>query len=330
VAPPPGPLFVYGPTHYIAAGALFMTRNKGGNRVYVVREEDDFSAGDDRAVISSDSLNAYDDWQLGAEVRAGMRIGDPWWLTVDVFWLHGFLGQQRVKARHELALAGLTGVDGQGTLVSQAFDDAETVFAGQASTILGTDINVKYWWTPWFYVGAGFRYVRLHENVELTFADRARTLDTGPDIGGVGRYTFDATNNIFAGQLVAGARWGFWNDRVHLSISGTAGAGYNYANSNQSIVDTPGNARLRQEEGQADEFSFIGTARGEVSVAVWPWLRVYAGAQFMYITGVALVQKQFNADVTANEPGGYRKNVGVNTDSHVYYYGGFAGLKVTW
>jgi hypothetical protein len=42
------------------------------------------------------------------------------------------------------------------------------------------------------------------------------------------------------------------------------------------------------------------------------------------------VQKQFNADVTANEPGGYRKNVGVNTDSHVYYYGGFAGLKVTW
>jgi hypothetical protein len=321
VAPPPGPLFVYGPNHYIAVGALYMTRTRGEDRTFVVHEENDFNANDDRSVISSRSLDPFDDWQPGVEARFGIRLGDPWWLTADVFWIHGFLGEQRARIKNELALAGLSGVDGQGDLASIAFDDAERVLAGQSSTILGTDINVKYWWQPWFYVGVGFRYVRLHEDVELTFWDRKD----------VGSYNFTATNNIFAGQLVAGVKWGFWGDRVHLSLSGSAGAAYNYASSNQSLIDSPGTLRLVQEENSDSGFSFVGTGRAEASIAIWPWLRIYGGYQFMYLTGVALAQNQYSAQVVSNEsPGGYRRNVGVDTDSDVFYHGGFLGLKVTW
>src|SRR5687767_12930829 len=88
VAPPPGPLFIYGPNHYIAAAALYMRRDKGD--LVDTFHGDRFLGGRGESIRFGDATrDAFDEWQPGAEVRVGIRIGDPWWLTADVFWIHG-------------------------------------------------------------------------------------------------------------------------------------------------------------------------------------------------------------------------------------------------
>jgi hypothetical protein len=173
-------------------------------------------------------------------------------------------------------------------------------------------------------VVGGFRYISLTERFQMLATDDG--VGDLNDLTNLGTYNLRARNHIFGGELgVAVSLPVFEGFVVHLQ--GTGGAAANRISVQHNVFD-PQDARMtRNETNSATRFSFVGAASASATYRITNWLTVFAGYEMLYVTGLALSQREFNLDST---PAGLNQNVGVRGRGTALYHGGSVGLKLVF
>lgn len=158
----------------------------------------------------------------------------------------------------------------------------------------------------------GFRFLRLHEGLQLTSA----SADSTGLLGGVSTSivdSFDTENNFYGGQV--GARGEYRFGRVILSATGKVALGnvHEIANvSGSTAVSFPGAATTLSEGGffalstnsgkhETNEFAVVPEFNVNVGVDVTERLRATVGYNFLYVSSVARPGDQIDHTINPSQ-----------------------------
>lgn len=306
--PAGAPVAVFGPNYYIGAGAVFMTRNTGGDRVLVTNDGAAAVVGAQGSpVFTSNGLNTFN-WEPGATLAAGLRLGERWWLFGQVLWLNESRGSGNGAQTGVLALPFTADI-------STNFDGANRFNIVQQSQLLTGRLGAKYEWNGWLTLIGAFRVAGLSERINILMFD-----------SGQGNYDLEAQNLLFGGEFGARIHHRVL-PRLTVSLEATGGPFANVRSVRHFVLDSADARANRNETAQKTGFSFLGQGALTLRYELAPYAHLFAGYQAMVITGLALSQRELNFDTAGGQ---IARNVGVRGGGTVVYHGGVAGLKITW
>ncbi len=233
--------------------------------------------------------------------------------------------RRRLGERHELQLRYF-GVDGW----SDQFTDSGTIlatdweaFAGFATRLHSSEVNLRSQWTDWMTVLGGFRWVELNEQV-------AYEIDTVTTFPGFPPFIppFSIANDFAQRARTHNHLYGFqfgtdvllWDRGGPLTINTDLKAGiYSNLAKNAGLLESPvGNI---VGEGRKHHTAFLGELGINAKYQLTRHLALRAGYQLLWIEGVALVNdNQFDALAAGD----------VNTSGSPFYHGAMVGAELNW
>jgi hypothetical protein len=298
-----------GPTMYFGAGGVYMTRTRGSDRLIVQNDLGGVIRGPFGApIVTQGTLNTFS-FEPGFEVMAGFRLNDNWWVFGEFLWIAG--SQSTQTASSALGQLGLPFTAD----VSDNFDGANGVIVGQRSRFYAGRLGARYLVNSWLYLSVGARIGHLDERIDITMND-------GED----GVYNLRASNLLVGPEFGVGVKYPVFRG-LALHFEGGVGALANFRTVNHFIRDVPGAATQRNESNASTGFSFLGYAKAGATYQVTNSILIYAGYQMIYLSGLALSQRELNFDTTG---GAVAQGVGVRGGGSAIYHGGMAGLKIVW
>jgi hypothetical protein len=313
---PNNPEYMVTPYAFFSANALVMRRTTGDNRTIVVLENATGNNSNSTPVLTTEQLGTFG-YDPGVEAKFGVRIMERWWGFVEFMHL----------AQDGKRFVGIGTPNGVGSSfalpftrdISTHFDFATSVDVRQESRIFGTGIGAKFVMNEWLSFHGGFRYINLSEKIEIFAVDNASN--------GSGVYNLKARNDLFGGIFGATVK-GQVLPRVLVLFSAGAGPFYNRQRVEHFVLDTQDASATRNETNRDSAFSVVAEGRLLAIYQVTPWIGLFAGYQAMFISNLALSQRELNFETV---PGGtIARNVGVRGNGDVIYHGGTVGLKITW
>lgn len=207
-------------------------------------------------------------------------------------------------------------------LVSRAGVFSGTVNVLTRSYLFGGELNARrHWWTDpvnSLDLIAGFRYLKLEEELEIT--ESSTGLPGGP-VPGISRSltdSFKTSNNFYGLQIGAIYQYAYgpWNVELRAKIA--AGMNRKYANINGSITQLAGGAPPDQVGGmlalssnigeqRKDQFAFLPEAGINIGYDITSRLRVSGGYTLMYISNVVrpgdLIDRAIDENLLPDWPG---------------------------
>jgi hypothetical protein len=314
----PGATYVQAPWWYVGAGAVFMTRTKGTDVPLFLESASNPPSPAAPVAFSSRQLNTFDDFERGFDVRAGVRLTENLWLKGRFLWLATARGEfQRVTPNQDFEVPLFNNI-------TTHFDDIDAALVAQSSAFHTLNVHAKYRAHRWFSVIGGFRYASLTEKLRMLAVDDGVGDLTNPS--NLGTYDLRASNRIFGGELGLAVSVPVFEGFV-VSLQGTAGAAANRISVQHNVFDSDDTRMTRNETNRATRFSFVGAASVSAMYRITSALSVYAGYELLYLTGLALSQREFNLDST---PAGIAQNVGVRGRGTALYHGGTVGMKLVF
>lgn len=180
------------------------------------------------------------------------------------------------------------------------------------SNLFSAEANVWQEVTDRVTLLAGLRWVELGDELQLQFTPTGGATST--------MYRIDANNHLYGGQI--GALANLWDDGLWM-IDGWIKAGVFYNSADQSTdVFFPAVASAGDRD---DATSFVGDVALIAVRPITDQLSLRLGYQLLWVEGVALASDQLNGvnDITV-------PIAVLDTNSGVFYHGGFVGAQYDW
>lgn len=312
-----GSPFVQAPWWYVGAGAVFMKRTNGTDVVLLTEDPGGPTPGSPVA-FTSNQLDTFDRFESGFDIRAGVRATENLWFVGRFVWLRAATGDfLRVTPNQDFGIPIVNNI-------STHFDDIDAAFIRQASAFHALNVHAKYRIHRWLSVIGGFRYVNLTEDFRMLVTDDGVGSLTNP--GELGTYDLRARNRLFGGEIGLAAAIPVFPGLI-VKLQGTGGAFANRISVSHNVFDSDDTRMARNETNRATRFSFVGTGAVSAHYRITHALSIYAGYEVMYLTGLALSQREVNFD---SSPAGLAQNVGVRGRGTALYHGGNVGLKLVF
>ena len=295
-----------------------MLRSPPRLRDIVVRENGTGNNSTSPPVVTANSLGTFDDWQPGVEIKGRIRVADRWLVYAEFMWLRRFEGTANLHNGVQNAVGASFALPFTRD-ISTHFDFATSVDVRLTSRILGTGIGAKFLLNEWLSLYGGLRYIQLREELDILAID-----STSP---GSGAYNLTATNNLFGGIFGASVSLKVL-PRLTVNLSAGAGPFLNGTRVEHFVLDTQNPSATRNEVNRESRFSVVTEARLNATYEIMPGIGAFVGYQMMFISNLALSQRELNFDTTT--AGTIAQGVGVRGNGTVIYHGGVAGVKLTF
>ncbi len=202
-----------------------------------------------------------------------------------------------------------------------------TIQTHLASKLYNFELNMNHEITENIEAIAGFRYLRLKDNLSLDIPDASTGFFNFPSPTSA---QTEVSNDLFGGQL--GARARLWrSSRLSLTTDFKGGIYGNGAHQRSSI--TTQDPFLGTVQSTANDFNdtvaFVGEWTLQSNYKLTDRWSVNLGYQLLWIDGVALGTEQLAASnyelVGVGGPGD-----GIDSHDHVFYQGILLGLDYSW
>lgn len=309
--------FVQGPWGYIGAGAVFMKRTKGTDVVLFV-EDGGTPTPASPAAFTSKELDTFDPFERGFDIRAGIRATENLSISGRFVWLATARGEfQRVTPNQDFGVPLFNDV-------TTHFDNIDAAAITQSSSFHTFNLHAKYKVHPWMSVVGGFRYLNLTEKFKMLAVDDGVGILTDPSE--LGTYDLKASNRLYGGEIGLAISVPVIEGLV-VKFEGTGGAFANSIRVTHNVFDSDDTRMTRNETNRATRFAFVGTAGVSAVYRITNYLSIFGGYEMMYVTGLALSQREVNF---GSSPAGIAQNVGVRGGGTALYHGGSVGLKLVF
>jgi hypothetical protein len=249
-------------------------------------------------LINASDLNDFG-WDNGVDATIGRRMDNG--LIVE----GRFFNDESAEAHSDIPAVTTFRIAGIGV----------TILGGGAlhntytTDLSSGEINVGTCVTPGCTFFTGFRWIELHDQLNVALAG------TGLNIS-----TWDENNHMYGGQI--GTNILFTNPCSPFQFTGTLKAGA-YGDVADNDFTSQVVSRARSNETQ---LSFVGEVDFTALYHVTKHVGVYGGYQVLWIDDVAIAGDQ--APTTVQAVGGTRSPI--NTDGRVVYDGVNTGVDFTW
>ncbi len=195
-----------------------------------------------------------------------------------------------------------------------------------ASKLYSFELNMNHQVTENIEAIAGFRYVRLKDNLSLNIPDATTAFFNLPSPTSA---QTEASNDLFGGQI--GARARLWQGRrFSLTTDGKAGIYGNGAHQRSSITTQDplfGNLKSTANDFN-DTVAFVGEWTLQGNYKLTDRWSVDLGYQLLWIDGVAVGTEQLTA--SNYKLAGVGPGNGIDSHDHVFYQGILLGLNYVW
>ena len=321
-----------------SADAVFLKRDNNTPNIVMATFG---QAGVNGVALSTGDLD-FNDYEGSFKFTGQTQIGPASSLEFTYFGLFYWQDSRFVERLSNNPTDGLFSVFSDfGTNPPGGFaetDDADIASINYTSSFDNFELNFRQrWMAPnqryqgsWLW---GARYFYLDEQFDyFTFAtagnqpgDPARTMNSTTD-----------TNNSLTGLQIGGDMWICILPGLRAGVEAKAGVYYNHMNvDNVILVSTlpvapPTNPFV--EEQIKGDVAFVGDATFLVTYRLnYNWT-VRAGAQALFVDGVALAPSNFNTEPPAGPFGPLATNrvPFINDDGNIFYYGFTGGVEYMW
>jgi hypothetical protein len=268
----------------------------------------------ERVVLTADDL----DFDVSGGVRAvvGIPLNECKAVEFSYFGLFDSEASAVVSGDNSLAIPGRLG------LASNDFFGADIMHVDYESQIHSAEFNcVECCWCvndccgyrslEWL---AGFRYLRLNEDFDLTSTD----FDEGTSV-----YDINTNNNLYGAQL--GLRLKRQRGCLGWELVGKAGIYGNDASQRQFVTDFPPPFLLRDPRGDSEtQVAFVGELGLSLTYQLNDRWTLRGGYNVMWLEGVALAPDQLDFSFRADS------GTDLNSDGGFFLHGANVGLEACW
>jgi len=208
---------------------------------------------------------------------------------------------------------------GGGPFSTSAFTDSNQQIATFHSSFDSAEINVRQWVLPSLSVVAGFRYINVADQFQLTATNNGTNVDAGQ----VGYYRTWTNNNLGGVQVGTEFTHDLYARWLFFSIEGKTGLFLNFADQKNLLfnTDTTYNQRSSRETQYAGMFDLSAS----LSALIGSHLTLRGGYTFLFLDGLALATDQLDTNPTMASSRNFLANKG-----SVTLQGPFVGAELAW
>jgi hypothetical protein len=208
---------------------------------------------------------------------------------------------------------------GGGPFSTSAFSNSNQQLASYQSSFNSAEVGVRQWVLPSLSVLAGFRFISVADQFQLTATNNASNIDAGQ----AGYYRTWTNNNLGGLQVGTEYTHDLYMRWLFFSIEGKAGAFFNFVDEKNMLfnTDTTYNQRSARETQIATMFDLSLALTALVS----DHLTLRGGYTFLLLDGVALASDQLDTNPTLASSRDFLADKGAMT-----LQGPFVGAEIAW
>jgi hypothetical protein len=310
------------PRWYLRGEVVWLSRNSPNDRNLTSY---------DNASNSTDRLNnrfILDTDGLPFGLAPGMRVTVGHYLTDQTAIEGAYYGannwDQRTgtldypSANGQGPLSAYWGTGG-GPFSTSAFSNSNQQIADYHSSFESAEINVRQWVLPSMSVLAGFRYINVADQFQLT----ATNDGTNVDAGQVGYYRTWTNNNLGGFQFGTEYTHDLYARWLFFSAEGKAGAFLNWADQKNLLFNT--GTTYDQRSSRETQFAGMFDFSASLSALIGSHLTLRGGYTFLFLDGLALASDQLDTNPTMASARNFLANKG-----SVVLQGPFVGAELAW
>jgi hypothetical protein len=280
---------------------------------------------------STDPLNnrfILDTDALPFGVAPGMRLTVGHYLTDQTAIEGEYYGannwDQRAATLNYASAGGLGPLSaywgtGGGPFSTSAFTNSNQQIATFHSSFDSAELNVRQWVLPSLSVLAGFRYINVADQFQLTATNDSTNIDAGQ----VGYYRTWTNNNLGGVQVGSEYTHDLYARWLFISIEGKTGLFVNFVDQENLLFNTG----TTYNERSSRETQFAGMFDFSVSLTalIGSHLTLRGGYTFLFLDGVALATDQLDTNPTMANSRNFLADKGSMT-----LQGPFLGAELAW
>ena len=284
--------FACEPSCYAEVGTIFLHRSRPDSSTVITPP-----TGTLGTIVNASDFDFG--WDAGPDVTIGKRLSNG--LIVE----GRFFNDNSAEATNTVNGVATFRLAGIGVTVLGGGNLAHTYNTDLSSS----ELNVGMAVTPGCTFFTGFRWIELHDQMQIGLAG------TGLNLA-----TWDENNHMYGGQI--GTNILFTNPCSPFKFMGTLKAGA-YGNIADNDFTSQIVGRTRDND---DEISFVGEVDFTAKYCFTQHIGVYGGYQTLWLDNVAVAGDQ--APTTVQVAGGTSSPI--NTAGRVFYNGATTGIDFTW
>lgn len=285
----------------------------------------------DNASKKTDPLNnrfILDTDALPFGVAPGMRLTIGHYLTDQTAIEGEYFGannwDQRAGTLNYASANGLGPLSaywgtGGGPFSTSAFTDSNQQIATYHSSFDSAEVNVRQWVLPSMSVLAGFRYVNVADQFQLTATNDSTNIDAGQ----VGYYRTWTNNNLGGFQVGAEYTHDLFARWLFFSIEGKSGAFLNFVDQKNLLFNT--GTTYNQRSSRNTQFAGMFDLSASLTALIGSHLTLRGGYTFLFLDGVALATDQLDTNPTMANSRNFLADKGSMT-----LQGPFLGAELAW
>jgi hypothetical protein len=240
-------------------------------------------------------------WSGGPDITIRRRLGDRGAAEVRYFSVDGWSSDASYEFSGFWQLPTTPPIAGQGPI---------GINAASRARLFSTEINLRRQTNNWLTLLAGFRWIELHENLDLSAQD------------GSGALTNNTDNHLYGAQI--GGDLLLWDRGGPFRVESILKAGIfgNSADNSARLVTQQGGPAFAIDSRQS-QVAFVGEIGATGVYQMTPHLALRGGYQLLWIEGVAVASDQISSidALTGNA---------INTGGGEFFHGALCSLDFTW
>jgi hypothetical protein len=208
---------------------------------------------------------------------------------------------------------------GGGPFSTSAFTDSNQQIATFHSSFDSAEINVRQWVLPSMSVLAGFRYINVADQFQLTATNNGTNVDAGQ----VGYYRTWTNNNLGGFQVGSEYTHDLYARWLFFSIEGKTGVFLNFADQKNLLFNS--DTTYNQRSSRDTQFAGMFDVSASLTALIGSHLTLRGGYTFLFLDGLALATDQLDMNPTMANSRNFLADKG-----SVTLQGPFVGAELAW
>jgi hypothetical protein len=208
---------------------------------------------------------------------------------------------------------------GGGPFSTSAFTNSNQQIATFHSSFDSAEVNVRQWVLPSMSVLAGFRYINVADQFQLTATNNATNVDAGQ----VGYYRTWTNNNLGGVQIGSEYTHDLYARWLFFSIEGKAGAFLDLADQKNLLFNT--GSTYDQRSSRGTQYTGMCDLSASLTALIGSHLTLRGGYTFLFLDGLALATDQLDTNPSMASSRNFLADKGAVT-----LQGPFVGAELAW